>query len=75
MNRNEIDYSIEEFIESGVEEIVVDKLHLKKEVVKNIKKFFPDEYKEIIKETNNFNKMLKKIEKFGNKITITKAWE
>jgi len=75
MNGNEIDYSIEEFIESGIDEIVVDKLHLKKEVVKNIKKFFPDEYKEIIKETNNFNKMLKKIEKFGNKITITKAWK
>ncbi len=75
MNGNEIDYSIEEFIEAGVDEIIIDKLHLKEEVIKNIKKFFPVEYKEIIKEAKNFNKKLKEIEKFGNKITIIKAWE
>ena len=73
MEIEELKYTMEEFIDAGIKEIVIDRLHLKKGIEKNIQKAFPNEYKEILK-NKNFNKIMKEIEKFGN-IVIKKAWE
>lgn len=77
MDENEMKYCIEEFIDAGVDEIIVDRLHIKKGIMESIGKSFPDKIDEIKKNVygNFYENMFKKIKEYGKKINISKAWE
>jgi len=74
MKTDEIQYAMEEFINYGIKEIIVDKLHIKKGMMERIKKFFPHEYKDIARNKNFFT-ILKEMMKFEEKIKIRMAWK
>jgi len=71
---DELDYMMEEIINAGIMEIVVDRLHVKSGMEENIKRAFPEEYKRILK-NENFPPILRRIYEFGNRIKIKMAWE
>ncbi len=73
MKREEVGYTIEEFINAGIKEIVVDKLHIKKGLEENIERAFPEQWKKIVK-NNDFSKILNEIRKFEGKMEIKMAW-
>ena len=74
MKREEAIYAMEEFINAGIKEIIVDKLHVKKGIEENIKKAFPQEYKRIMR-NENFKIILNEMKKFEGKLEIKMAWE
>lgn len=69
MNDEEIKYCVEEFINSGVKEVIVDSLHIKQGMANEIERIFPGiskvRYDEIFKKVKNFAK---------GKIEVIKAW-
>ena len=74
MKREEVKYTMEEFINAGIKEVVIDKLHIKKGLKENIKRAFPEQWKKIIKK-DGFNEILDEIRKFEGKIEIKMAWK
>ncbi|MCD6474280.1 MAG: hypothetical protein J7K47_05190 [Thermoplasmata archaeon] len=42
MKRKEVKYTMEEFINAGIDEVIIDKLHVKKGLEENIKRAFPE---------------------------------
>jgi DNA repair photolyase len=74
MKREEARYAIEEFINAGIREIVVDKLHVKKGIEENIRKAFPQEYKRIMR-NESFKIILNEMKMFEGKLEIKMAWE
>ncbi len=78
LKNDEIKYCIEEFINAGVNEIIIDRLHLKKGIMEEIKKAYPENFIEIKKAiySDFYSKTFKKIKEYAkNKIEILKAWE
>ena len=74
MKREEVKYTMEEFINAGIKEVVIDKLHIKKGLEGNIERAFPEQWKKIIKK-DGFNEILNEIRKFEGKIEIKMAWK
>ncbi len=74
MKREEARYAMEEFINAGIREIVVDKLHVKKGIEENIRKAFPQEYKRIMR-NESFKIILNEMKLFEGKLEIKMAWE
>ncbi len=77
INEKEIEYCIEEFISAGVNEIILDKLHVKKGIMEEIKKAYPQQYQEIKKAIYGdfYSKTFKKIKEYAkNKIIVIEAW-
>ncbi|KAA0000166.1 MAG: radical SAM protein [Thermoplasmata archaeon] len=71
MKKDELNYCIEEFISAGVDEIIVDCLHLKRGVIESISKVFPN----IIKYRKAHEDIFIEAKKIAEgKIAITKAW-
>ena len=70
----ELNYMMEEIVNAGIKEVVVDRLHVKSGIEENIKNAFPQEYKKILK-NENFPAILKSIYKFEGKVKIRMAWE
>ncbi len=73
MNENDIRYAMEEFMKSGVEEIIVDRLHLKRGVVNALMK--SEEGRKILKNAGGFEKILRVIREYEGKMEIRMAWE
>ena len=69
MKDEEIKYCIEEFVNSGVKEVIVDSLHIKQGMLHEIERIFPGiskvGYDEIFKKVKNFAK---------GKVEVIKAW-
>ena len=72
MNEEDIRYAMEEFVRSGAEEVIVDRLHLKKGVVELLSAH--EEGRKILKGASNFERVFEIIREYEKKIEIRRAW-
>ncbi|MBC7081575.1 MAG: radical SAM protein [Thermoplasmatales archaeon] len=69
IREEEIEYCIEEFINAGAKEVIVDSLHIKQGMASEIEKIFPKI------DLQRYGEIFEKAKKFAKgKIEVTKAW-
>lgn len=70
INDEEIKYCIEEFINAGAKEVIVDSLHIKQGMANEIERIFPG-----ISKMHNYEEIFERANKFARgKIEVIKAW-
>ncbi len=77
MKKEELNYCIEEFINAGVNEIVIDSLHLKMNVLESITQAFPEDVYKIKRAVYGdfYYRIFEEAKKFaGRKVNILRAW-
>lgn len=70
MKDEEIKYCIEEFINAGAKEVIVDSLHIKQGMANEMEKIFPG-----ISKIRNYEEMFEKAKNFAKgRVEVIKAW-